>query len=352
MMKKGILLIAILSGVVIMKGCKKDKDDRYTATPYTIAIPQGFAAMTIPDDNPTTVEGIELGRRLFYERRLSGDNSLSCAGCHFQDNAFSDPDRFSTGIDGLQGSRNAMAIINLGWGNSFFWDGRSASLEEQALMPVEDPIEMHESWTNAVAKLQADPEYVNLFERAFGSGLVTKEHAVKAIAQFERTLISANSRFDQWLAGAIVATPQEEEGYNIFRTEVGDCFHCHGAFSTALQFGDGAFRNNGLDPVLTPGSGREAVTGDPLDRAKFKTPTLRNIEFTAPYMHDGRFQTLEEVIEFYNMGGHVTATTDPNMKAAGVGRNWTPEQKANLLAFLRMLSDPDFINNPDFSNPN
>ena len=308
----------------------------------------------MPPSNPLTKEGIRLGRHLFYDERLSGDNSQSCASCHLQESNFSDPNQFSTGIDGSVGDRNAMVIMNLAWQDFFFWDGRSFSLEDQALQPVENPIEMKTTWPEVLAKLSADPVYVKMFQDAFGPDAITKENAAKAIAQFERIMISSNSKFDRWQRGEYQFTQLELDGYQIFNSEEGDCFHCHGDANTGNLFGaygDLQFSNNGLDSVLKPNTGYEVVTGDSLDRAKFKIPPLRNIEYSFPYMHDGRFNTLQEVIEHYNMGGHITYTIDPNMKAAGIGKNWSAYQKSALIAFMRTLSDDSFLNDTTFSNP-
>lgn len=323
-------------------------------TPYKWIKPPGFAEIDLPTTNPLTVEGVRLGRRLFYEKRLSGDNTMSCGSCHLQDFAFAEPNRFSTGIDGIEGTFNAPPIMNLAWQQFFFWDGRSTSLEQQAELPVEDPIEMHETWPNALDKLANDPMYRKLFKEAFNTDTLSKELAAMAIAQFERTVISSNSKFDRFNQGFERLDTLEAEGYRLFNNEEGDCFHCHGDKNTGLTFGAfGAvqFSNNGIDSVLTPNTGLERVTGLASDRAKFKIPSLRNVEYTAPYMHDGRFYTLEQVIEHYNMGGHQTATIDPNMKAYGVGRNWTFRQKIALVAFLKTLSDPQFISDTNFSDP-
>ncbi len=351
-MKKHIFLLLALS---LVAACRPDEDGSTPIKnePYVFDVPSYFQAMVEPVDNPATVKGVELGQFLFFEPKLSADNTLSCAGCHLPAAGFSDPNATSTGIDGISGTRNAMAIINLAYRtNGFFWDGRSASLEAQATEPVPDPIEMHQEWTAALGKLRNDPIYPPMFRQAFGDTMITVNRVTKAIAQFERTLISGNSKFDQFLQGEVQLTPSEIRGFDAFENETSDCFHCHGAYSTAFQFKDNAFHNNGLDSVWPPSDpGRFEITGDPNDLGLFQTPTLRNIEYTAPYMHDGRFKTLEEVIEFYNMGGHPSPTIDPNMKAAGVGRNWTQQQKDDLLAFLKTLSDPDFINDPDHSDP-
>lgn len=352
-------LLFILA-IALLWSCEKDGSSNekpktpHPTTAYPWETPNKFLPPFFPPDNPMTEEGVRLGRRLFYDVRLSGDNSMSCASCHLQDFGFSDPDRFSTGIDGSVGTFNAPPIMNLAWQDFLFWDGRSLSLEDQALIPIEDPIEMHEDLEVAIGELEADPHYPDLFKEAFGNQSITAERIGKAIAQFERSMVSANSKFDKFQRGEVTFTNLEAEGYALFHSEVGDCFHCHGDATTGNifgAFGEIQFSNNGLDSVLAPMSGRERVTGNPADRAKFKIPSLRNVEYTAPYMHDGRFQTLGQVIEFYNFGGHITPTTDPNMKAAGIGRNWTMNQKQALLAFLKTLSDPDFIQDTAFSDP-
>lgn len=330
-------------------------------TPYVLEIPANFPDMPIPVDNPMTEEGVRLGRYLFYEERLSGDNTMSCASCHSPAAAFSDsPERFSTGIDGVQGHRNAMALINLGWDEHFFWDGRANTLEEQILFPVRDPIEMHENWPDVASELQNDPAYVALFDDAFGSNAIDSLKAAKAIAQFLRTMISANSKFDRFMQGEEQLTIDEQLGFALTNLEGGDpalglggqwgadCFHCHS--HVGGRFTDSHMRNNGLDANFTdPGLG--GVTGQPQDMAKFKTPTLRNVALSAPYMHDGRFNTLEEVIEHYNSGGHASPTIDPNMKYTQGGLSLTPEKKAQLIAYLRTLTDTEFVNDPRFADP-
>jgi cytochrome c peroxidase len=350
-----ILIIALL-----FAACDKDdnSDDNYVNQPTSapLNIPQIFSDNildpVIPIDNPQTVEGVALGKKLFFDPLLSADNTQSCATCHSPENAFTDSSRFSDGIDGVFGNRNSMPLFNLAWNydDKFFWDGRVFSLEHQALEPVTNPIELHNTWEEVVDRLEQHPEYPNMFKMAFGNGQVTKEKATKAIAQFERTLISANSKFDRHLLGQATLTPQEQNGLNIFMDESrGDCFHCHGNPNNPL-WTDNAFHNNGLDATFTD-LGLGEVTGDPGDNGKFRSPSLRNLAYTAPFMHDGRFATLDEVINHYSEGLQSSPTIDPLMKKVNEGGVQLSQQDKNdLKAFLLSLSDPSFINNPDFQN--
>ena len=350
-----ILLIACF----FLSCSSSDDSSSYVPTPVNLEIPPLFNTLLLPPlipiDNPQTLEGIALGRKLFYEPLLSNDGTLACANCHLAENSFSDPNRFSTGITGEIGTRNAMPIVNLAWyfQNNFLWDGSASSIEDQVNGPIENPIEMNNSWPNVVATLQATSEYPELFEQAFGSTIITKEFVAKAIAQFERTLISGNSRFDQYLLGNDNAvTAQEINGFNIFMDENrGDCFHCHGSEFNPL-WTNNAFHNNGLDSSFED-LGLGGFTGDPLDYGKFKSPSLRNLAYTAPYMHDGRFATLDEVINHYSEGLVYSNTIDPLMKnIAEGGAQLTDSDKADLKAFLLSLSEPEFTTNPAFLNPN
>ncbi|OFZ43346.1 MAG: hypothetical protein A3D92_24270, partial [Bacteroidetes bacterium RIFCSPHIGHO2_02_FULL_44_7] len=263
-------LLPFFGLILLFLACKKDKVE-YTPTPYELKIPSHFPDMIIPEDNPMTVEGVELGRRLFYETKLSADNSISCSTCHAPASGFSDPNQFSTGIDGIQGNRNSMALINVGWNQSYFWDGRAKTLEEQVLQPVENPIEMHESWSNVVSKLNADVSYRNMFFKAFNTYEIDSENAAKALAQFIRTMISGESKFDiiyknengiplssTDLAIWATVTPSELAGYDLFKSLNGaDCFHCHNGPLMQVQ----KFSNNGLDATFSD-IGRGEVTGN------------------------------------------------------------------------------------------
>jgi cytochrome c peroxidase len=345
----------------MLLSCRKDKVG-FEASPYKLEIPSHFPDMIIPEDNPLTIEGVELGRFLFYEKRLSGDNSMSCATCHMPQNGFSDPKQFSVGIDGIAGTRQSMALVNLGWESFFFWDGRKTSLEAQILEPVPNPIEMHQSWKDATQKLNADIQYRNRFFRAFNEEGIDSIKVAKAIAQFLRTLISAESKYDIMYKfenkislttkeQAILQTVDNEEwaGYDLFRSLNGaDCFHCHNGPLMQVK----KFSNNGLDAAFSD-LGRGFVTGNPSDNGKFKVPTLRNIVLTAPYMHDGRFASLDEVIEHYSSGVTHSATIDPLMEFAGQGGVQLDSQEKYLLKrFLLTLTDYNFINNPKFKDPN
>jgi len=340
---------------IFFLSCSEDNNG-YEPTPLALNIPDVFSERILPPiipiDNPQTVEGVALGKRLFFDPILSGDRSMACASCHLPQQAFSDNLPTSFGIDGVSGTRNSMPLFNLAWnyGERFAWDGKELSLERQALEPVENPIEMHANWDEVVIRLQNHSQYPELFRNAFNTSDVTKELVAKAISQFERTLISANSKFDRYLQGEATLTEQELNGLDAFmREDKGDCFHCHGSPNNPL-WTNNDFHNNGLDATFTD-LGLGAVTGDPNDNGKFKTPSLRNLVYTAPYMHDGRFETIDEVIDFYSEGLQDSPTVDPLMKNVDQGgAQLLPEDKANLKAFLLTLTDESFVTNPDFQN--
>lgn len=343
--------------IVFSFNCSNDdSNSNYEPTIQSLEIPQIFSNYLIdpiiPNDNPQTVEGIALGKKLFFDRILSENGTQSCASCHSPQNAFSDNLTTSVGIDGISGTRNAMPLFNLAWnyGERFNWDGSALSLERQAEEPVENPIELHSDWDSVVTRLQNHPEYPELFQLAFNTSIITKELTTKALAQFERTLISANSKFDRYTLGQASLTPQELNGLDIFlREDKGDCFHCHGNPNNPI-WTDNDFHNNGLDATFTD-LGLGGITGDPNDNGKFRSPSLRNLAYTAPYMHDGRFATLEEVIDHYSEGLQNSATIDPLMKKIDQGGvQLSTQDKADLKAFLLTLSDPSFLSNPDFQN--
>jgi len=384
-MKSNIVIIFLLSIVLIscsgsdsnpepepepILGCTDPNSNNYApeateddgscayGTEISLEIPELFNSLLlppkIPGNNPQTIEGIALGRKLFYDPILSADGTQACADCHLAENSFTDSEQFSTGIDGSVGTRNSMPIFNVAWNfdEKFFWDGRARSLEDQAFGPVVNPIEMNNTWPNAVASLQGTNTYPNLFLEAFGTSTIDSVLVSKAIAQFERTLISGNSRFDRHLLGENVLTESEINGFNVFMDESkGDCFHCHGSDLSPL-WTDNIFHNNGLDASFSD-NGLGDITGDPLDMGKFKSPSLRNLAYSAPYMHDGRFNTIDEVINHYSEGLVFSETIDPLMKTvADGGVQLSDEDKADLKAFLLSLSEPGFTTNPDFQDPN
>lgn len=327
-----LLVILIIS---VQLGCDSGPPNE-GPTPYRLDIPEGFPDMVIPAENPLTEEGVALGKKLFFDPILSIDSTVSCASCHAPSAGFSDTEPFSRGVAGVT-NRNSMPIINPGWMKSLFWDGRATSLEDQALHPVENVVEMGESWPHVISKLQRHPEYPLLFSEAFGTTQITTTLATRAIAQYERTLISANTKYDRFRAGLSLLTEEEQRGFDLFFSEKADCFHCHG---TRL-FTDNRYHNNGLDNYYDD-LGLAEISEKPYDAGKFKTPTLRNIAVTGPYMHDGRFETLEQVIDFYNEGTQAPETIDPLI---GPNRrlNLTEADKQALLAFLNTLTDPEFL---------
>ncbi len=361
-MKKFIYSLLCMICLGVLFSCSNgiddiDDDEPNEPTPYQLDIPRvlslNFPDPIIPEDNPLTQEGVQLGKKLFFDPILSGNGMQACADCHSPQSAFTDPRRFSLGIDGSIGSRNSMAIFNAAWnfGEKFFWDGRAINLEHQAFGPVVNPVEMKNTWEQAVNSLQNHPEYPDLFEAAFGTSTIDSNMVTKAIAQFERTIISANSRFDKYLLEQINLTPAEFRGLDVFMAEEGgDCFHCHGNPANPL-WTDNDFHNNGLDSVFTD-LGLAELTGNSFDIGKFKTPSLRNLVFTAPYMHDGRFETLDEVLDHYSSQVKISPTIDPLMQFSHQGGvQMTDDEKADLKAFLLSLTDSSFIENPAFQAP-
>ena len=343
----------------------------YTPQPVTIEIPETWQKnqFIIPADNALTVSGIALGRKLFYDPILSQDSTTSCNSCHLQNAGFTNNSALSSGVGGRLGERSSMSLINVGFHQKgLFWDGRTKTLESQALQPIEDGNELRETWPQVIAKLKRHKTYPTLFREAFGIGSkteITKELAAKAIAQFERTLISKNSKFDKFIRSEVEFSDDELYGYYLFfnndpegKIPDAQCGHCH---APSDQFTDNVYRNNGLDEVYNladfkdKGLGR--ATGKLTDNGKFRTPTLRNIARSAPYMHDGRMATLEQVIEHYASGGKYSENADPLIREVGTkGPNGayyplTTKQKKQLLAFLNTLTDYDFEKNPAFSNP-
>lgn len=317
------------------------------ATPYRFTFARQFPPPELPLDNPLSNEGVELGRRLFNDKLLSLNGVQSCASCHEAGKAFADPRQFSLGTEGQVGTRNAMPLFNLAWKQSFFWDGRAPSLREQVLMPIENPVEMHESLANVVGKLAANKTYPALFERAFGTKEIDADRVARALEQFLLTLVSYHSKFDRAMQGEESLTEQEKRGFELFITEYdprrgfygADCFHCHGG----PFFTNHGFANNGLDDKFKD-AGLSEISGREFDRGRFAVPSLRNVAVTAPYMHDGRFKTLEEVVEHYSTGVKNSPTLDPNIaKHPPGGVPLSEADKKALVAFMKTLTDDSFL---------
>lgn len=311
----------------------------------TITAPLGLPPVPTPADNPPTAETIALGRRLYYDTALSVDNTVSCATCHHPDHGFSDGKPVSNGVRGQTGTRNSPTVFNAAYFTTQFWDGRAPSLEKQAEGPVQNPVEMAHTLKGVEEKLMADPSYRAEFERAFGPGRITYERVEKAIASFERTVVSGNSPFDRYFYGrdkkALSAAAQR--GLAIFRDpKKGNCTACHTLSEQSALFTDNKFHNLGVgvkvgptgEPLLAD-QGRYEVTKLEADRGAFKTPSLRNVALTAPYMHDGSLKTLKDVIDFYVGGGNSNPHLDKEIHTLDF---LTGQERADLLAFLESLT--------------
>jgi len=370
--------------------CKKDisiPDNGNKPTPYQIKIPKHFPTLlNIPDDNPMTYEGVRLGRYLFYDGRLSGrthpDSLMSCGTCHVQSSAFECgfnnarfPGGKTFGLTGIPSPHYMMPLINLVFNrNGYLWNGmiyegntklgnsnynippiaqyHYKNIESLVWMAIAAPHELNGSIERTVKTISSIPIYPPMFKAAFGSEEVTYDRISKAIAQFVRTLISSNCKFDKYLRGETNLTPDELMGYVLFTTENGaDCFHCHGGAGNIL-FTTNLFYNNAKDSIFNDIRDRYSVTGNTRDIGAYKAPTLRNIMLTAPYMHDGRFKNIDEVIDFYSNGLIVSPYVDPLMHHVNKGGvQLTQNQKKQLKAFLNTLTDYEFINDTSFSKP-
>ncbi|MBT2557818.1 cytochrome-c peroxidase [Hymenobacter sp. ISL-91] len=358
-----LLLLTTACGTGDGKGGDPNPEPFGRPTPYVLQVPPLFPKpQTQPADNPLTEEGVELGRHLFYEKALSIDNTVSCGSCHQQSKAFTDGLARAEGVGGTRHGRSAMPLQNLLWEPRLTWDGAHTSLEQQARVPIENPLEMHQPLAAGVTRLQQLGKYPALFGKAFGTSTVTEERVLKALAQFQRTLISGNSRFDRYNRGdQDLLTADEVRGMELFsihpngRLRGGNCGDCH----TGTLQTDRNFRNNGLDATFGPDRGLGALTGRPTDNGKFRVVSLRNIALTAPYMHDGRLATLEDVLDHYNE--HVqfnspnldplmlNTTNDPLQISPNL--ELTAQEKRQIVAFLKTLTDEEFVKDPRFAEP-
>lgn len=338
------LCVGILS---ILSGC--DQDSIAPAPdPYAFVLPENFPAATYTfNNNPVTKDGFELGRLLFYDPILSADSTIACANCHQQARSFSDPvHRFSKGVNDVSGFRNAPAIQNMAFQDHFFWDGGVNHLDFVPINAITSEIELHESLAGVVTKIQRSNHYPEYFKKAFGSDEITSQKMLFALSQFMTMMVSSNSRYDKYVRGeGEQLTEAEIAGLKIFQSK---CSDCH---ATDL-FTDGSFRNNGLDDSFENDKGRQRITEDDNDAGKFKVPSLRNVELTFPYMHDGRFRTLESVIDHYRTAVKESATLDPLLRENNeLGIVISDDEKVKIIAFLKTLTDREFVQDKRFSTP-
>lgn len=369
------IFVTLLITVLLIDACRPD-DELYQPTPYYLEVPKFFPQnLNIPDDNPLTVEGVELGRYLFYDSRLCGyqgsnpDSMISCADCHSQSHNFDiglDNPRLlngkARGVSGKSTVHNPMPLVNLVFNrNGYFWNGLVAesndnihqrNIEDIVAMAIEAPDEMDGSMERTIAALKKVDYYPEMFRKAFGTPEITQERIEKAIAQFVRILVSANSKFDRYMRGEEQLTAQELRGYVLFTTEEGaDCFHCHGSDGVPL-FTTNEFYNNATSSAPDDEHDRFSVTKIPSDRGAYRAPSLRNVAVSAPYMHDGRFETLDDVLQFYNSGLVYSPYVHPLMhKINDRGACLTPTQISDLKAFILTLTDDEFLSSGRFAKP-
>jgi cytochrome c peroxidase len=334
------IVLANLIFFVAIAGCKGSVSARPIGETVSIKPPLGLPPVPIPPANPPTAQTIALGRLLFYDLRLSKDNTIACASCHMPTLGFADGSRHSRGVGGMSGVRNAPSVVNAAYLPLQFWDGRARSLEEQAASPIANPVEMNQPHDVSVAKLAKDPRYIDLFNQAFGPGGVTLERIENAIASFERTVLSGNSAFDRYeFAGAKTAlSPSQIRGLQIFMDKKrGNCSTCHLVNDKYALFTDGKAHNIGVGADDSPAFtdlGRFVQTSADTDRGAFITPMLRDVARTAPYMHDGSLKTLKDVVDFYAGGGNSNPYLDKEIRAIKL----SAQDRQDLVAFLQSLN--------------
>ncbi len=333
-----VVLLALMAAAC--RQSAKPGSDRPIGRAITLKTPLGLPELAVPGDNPVTAETVALGRKLYYDRRLSADDTIACASCHDPGKGFTDGRRFSMGFHNQQGTRNAPPVVNAAYSPLQFWDGRAGTLEDQAGGPIANPEEMNQKYDVLVAKLRADAEYPALFEKAFGPGAITMSQVRKALASFERTVVSGNSAFDRYQYGGdkSALSPAAVRGLAIFRDPgKGNCIACHPIGAKSALFTDGKFRNIGVgvnaEGVVTD-QGRFEETKIERDRGAVKTPSLRNVALTAPYMHDGSLKTLRSVLEYYAGGGNSNPALDKDLKPLRLNK----AERDDLLAFLESLT--------------
>jgi cytochrome c peroxidase len=347
MVKSSHRIAATLLSLTGLAGCSseaaepiKDRPPSLIESTRPAGFPKGTSSERAPVDNALTEDRAALGKRLFYDPQLSRTNEVSCGSCHQQAYAFADPNLVSTGVEGRIGTRNAPSIANAAWGKTFFWDGRAGTLEEQAGQPIENPVEMDLSLSDAVDRVAGDPSYVAAFQKAYAEA-PSELTLQKALASFVRSVVSGSSAYDRHLRGDDSDFGERRKrGEALFSSEKAECFHCHpgGSLSNEGYFNNGTYTAGG-------DTGRQQITGRAGDTGKFKVPGLRNVALTAPYMHDGSVPTLEAVIEQYNAGGRGDPTTDPQIKPMSL----SDEEKADLLEFMRSFTDDALLQDGRFA---
>lgn len=327
--------IVYLSFLFLLAACNKDKEEV-----FALSYPDYFPTPVYSfENNELTKDKFELGRKLFYDGILSSDNSISCGTCHSQVHGFADHNvNFSSGVNNLKGSRNSPAITNMIWSPSFMWDGGVNHIEVFSVAPITNPVEMNETMENVINKLNASASYRSAFKKAYGTETITDQLMLRALTSYMAMLVSSNSRYDQFRQGKAIFTPQEVEGLQLFEQK---CASCH----TAPLFTNYTFQNNGLDSDFTD-LGRGRITLDEADNGKFKVPSLRNVELTYPYMHDGRFWSLEQVLDHYDHGIKQSATLS-NQLSSGIPM--TTEEKQKIILFLKTLTDYKVISEFKFA---
>lgn len=334
-----VLTVAIAATLI---GC--NKVDLSESGTWGFYVPEGFPEPVYKlENNAQSTDRFELGRVLFYDPILSSDNTISCASCHAQVHGFADHNStFSAGVGGATGTRNSPTIVNMAWAKSFMWDGGVNHIEIFSLAPITNPVEMNETMPNVLAKLNASERYTRLFQKAYGTSEITDQLLFRALSQYMMMIISDQSKYDQYRKGTASFTTSEKNGLALFREK---CASCH----QEPLFTDNTFRNNGIDEVFDADPGRYLITQNQQDKGKFKVPTLRNVALTYPYMHDGRFFTLAQVLDHYASGVKSSASLDPSLSG---GIPMTAAEKADIIAFLKTLTDYPLMQNANLQEPN
>lgn len=332
--------LIVLGLMVVFSSCRADKVEAYEK--WEFRVPEGFPPPVYTSkDNAQTPLKFELGKEIFYDPILSSDSTISCSSCHTQEHAFSDHNgAFSLGVNGTLGTRNSPSITNLAWQPYFMWDGGVNHIEFFSVAPITNPLEMNETMASVIDKLNDSEKYRNKFSEAFGTTEITDQMMLRALTQYMIVIISDNSKYDRYMRGEEEFSEQELSGLNLFREHCGSCHR-------EPLFTDYKFRNNGLDSVFSD-QGREHITQNEADRGKFKVPTLRNVAITYPYMHDGRFFSLKQVLNHYEHGIVNSATLDPELVG---GIALTEDEKNDIIVFLQTLTDYDLLQNEFLSGP-